>query len=331
METGSFLYSPDLGGFKLKNQKISLRVDSSMLQVLFEKYGTKKVSEAVRMAITESVLTDSGDKLKTLFPYVGKKPLKIGKVVVEAFKQSGCNVFVDLFCGSAAMLCYLPLDTKVVINDIDGCLTNLYMVIRDNPCDFVSELAGLPYSEVLFHEFNNKLKSASDMTRLERAVAYYYVRFSAYWGKLSSPVFHVSTKKDVNCAEAYQKNLECILQLSKRLQRVEILNRDFRKVLRNFNNEEAFVYADCPYLGTESYYENVFKEKDHQDLAAMLKSHQGKFVLSSKAKRELRKLYRSNQHYVLEFGETKRTPDKRHREQLIMNFEMKDVKIKPYR
>lgn len=57
----------------------------------------------------------------------------------------------------------------------------------------------------------------------------------------------------------------------------------------------------------------------------MLKSHKGKFVLFSKAKKELRKLYRSNNHYVLNLEDTYRLPDKRHREQLILNFEMKYV------
>lgn len=64
--------------------------------------------------------------MKTLFPYIGKKPPRIGREVVEAFAQSGCNIFVDLFCGSLAMLCYLPWEIKVVVNDINGNLTNLY-------------------------------------------------------------------------------------------------------------------------------------------------------------------------------------------------------------
>ena len=38
------------------------------------------------------------------------------------------------------MLCYLPWDVKVVVNDINGNLTNLYMVIRDRLSDFVSEV-----------------------------------------------------------------------------------------------------------------------------------------------------------------------------------------------
>lgn len=84
------------------------------------------------------------------------------------------------------------------------------------------------------------------------------------------------------------------------------------------------------------YYESLFTTKDHEDLAKMLKEHGGKFVLSSKAKKELRKLYRSNRHYMLEFEESARLPDKRHREQLIMNFKMEhknrygEEDVKPY-
>ena len=48
-------------------------------------------------------------------------------------------------------------------------------------------------------------------------------------------------------------------------------------------------------------------------------------------------MYRSNNHFVLNFEDTYRLPDKRHREQLIVNFEMKHINkygdndIKPYR
>lgn len=224
-----------------------------------------------------------------------------------------------------------------MVNDINGNLTNLYMVIRDKPNEFVSEVMKLPYSEVLFQKFKQDLKVDNFKSNLDRAVAYYYVSFGAYRGRMDNPLFMISTSADTNRAETYKKNVQWILQLSKRLQNVEILNRDFRKVLQSYNAEDVFVYADCLYLGTEDYYDYVFTVQDHKDLAEMLKSHKGKFALSSKAKKELRKLYRSNNHYVLNFEDTYRLPDKRHREQLIMNFEMKHVNkyghndIKPYR
>jgi len=43
-------------------------------------------------------------------------------------------------------------------------------------------------------------------------------------------------------------------------------------------------------MGTEEYYDYVFSVQDHKDLAEMLKSHKGKFVLSSKAKKQLSKV-----------------------------------------
>lgn len=312
-------------------------MEEEELALLKEKYNTDNQSEAIRLAISESLLNEDEEKIKTLFPYVGKKPPRIGKEVAEAFKQSGCSLFVDLFCGSIAMLCYLPWDTAVVVNDINGNLTNLYMVIRDSPSAFVSELIKLPYSEVLFQKFNKELNSGEPMTALERAVAYYYVSFGAYRGRVDHALFQFSACEDTNRADTYQKNMKWVIALSKRLQSVVILNRDFREVLKSYNKEHVFVYADCPYLGTEYYYDHAFTMKDHEDLASMLKSHKGTFALSSKAKKELRKLYRSNRHYMLEFEETKRLPDKRHREQVIMNFEMKHVNkygdsdIKPYR
>lgn len=85
----------------LAKEEVTLRMEEGELALLKEKYNTENQSEAIRLAISECLLNEDMGKIKTLFPYVGKK-------VVEAFKQSHCSLFVDLFCGSIAMLCYLP-------------------------------------------------------------------------------------------------------------------------------------------------------------------------------------------------------------------------------
>ena len=197
---------------------------------------------------------------------------------------------------------------------------------------------------MLFQKYKEVLRSDDKASDLERAVAYYYVQFASFRGRSKNASFRISADADNNMAWTFRKNLPSIIALSDRLQTVEIFNRDFRKVLSQFNDENVFVYADCPYLGTEVYYEcevngkaYVFGHNEHRDLAHMLKEHKGIFDLSSKAKKELRKLYRSNGHYVLNFEATARMPDKRHREQLIMNFKMEHVNkfggddIKEYR
>ncbi|MGB8454135.1 MAG: DNA adenine methylase [Anaerocolumna sp.] len=333
------------GGVINIKKKVSLRLETKLLNALIQIYETDSISEAVNKAIVEIVTEGkSKKKLKTLFPYVGKKPPRIAREVVEAFQQSGCKVFVDLFCGSLAILCYLPEDTKIVVNDINADLTNLYVIIKTKLVEFIAELEALPYSEVLFQKYKEVLGSDYKASDLERAVAYYYVQFASFRGRSKNASFRISADVDNNMVSTFRKNLPSIIALSDRLQTVEILNRDFRKVMNQFSDASVFVYADCPYLGTEDYYEcevnsevYVFGDNEHKDLAQMLKEHKGNFALSSKAKKDLRKLYRSNGHYVLDFEATGRMPDKRHREQLIMNFKMKHVNkygeedIKPYR
>ena len=56
--------------------------------------------------------TGDFEKVKTLFPYIGKKPPRIGREVVEAFKQSACEIFVDLFCGKSCLALLLTLGCK---------------------------------------------------------------------------------------------------------------------------------------------------------------------------------------------------------------------------
>jgi DNA adenine methylase len=204
------------------------------------------------------------------------------------------------------------------MNDADGNLTNLYQVIRNRTSEFVSEISKLAYSEVLFQQFKEDIKTGKKMSDMERAVSYYYFRFCAFRGNMKNPEFRIS--KEQNFAELYQENLERVIALSERLKSVTILNRDFRKVLKNYNSSNVFVYADSPYIDTEHYYAVEFGWQDHVVLAEMLKAHKGKFALSCKAKREVRKLYRSNRHFCLDFEVSNREKNMRNNEKLIFNF-----------
>jgi len=89
---------------------VSLRLEEDLLLSLMLKYGTDNKSVAIRLALLENISEGNSEKkIHTLFPYIGKKPPRIGREVVSAFNQSGCKIFIDLFCGSLAMSCYLRM------------------------------------------------------------------------------------------------------------------------------------------------------------------------------------------------------------------------------
>jgi len=72
----------------LSKQKVTIRIEEGEVELLKEKFSTDNQSEAIRLAIMQSLTMEDWEKVKTLFPYIGKKPPRIGRKVVEAFKQS---------------------------------------------------------------------------------------------------------------------------------------------------------------------------------------------------------------------------------------------------
>ena len=62
----------------MSKQKVTLRIEEGEVELLKEKYNTDNQSEAIRLAIMESLAMEDLEKVKTLFPYIGKKPPRIG-------------------------------------------------------------------------------------------------------------------------------------------------------------------------------------------------------------------------------------------------------------
>ena len=81
----------------------------------------------------------------------------------------------------------------------------------------------------------------------------------------------------------------------KYLKEVSVLcyNKDYKEIIKEFDNKDTFFYCDCPYLGKELYYKNhPFLTKEHHiELSNILKNIKGKFLLSYQDKPLIRKLY----------------------------------------
>ena len=87
-------------------------------------------------------------------------------------------------------------------------------------------------------------------------------------------------------------NFPLIIRACARLQKVVIENKDFEKLIAQYDRSESFFYCDPPYYSTENYYEDVgFTVKDHARLADVLCNINGKFLLSYNDCPEIRELY----------------------------------------
>ena len=70
----------------MSKQKVTLRIEEGEVELLKLLFNTDNQSETIRLAILRSLATGDFEKVKTIFPYIGKKPPRIGREVVEALK-----------------------------------------------------------------------------------------------------------------------------------------------------------------------------------------------------------------------------------------------------
>ena len=80
---------------------------------------------------------------------------------------------------------------------------------------------------------------------------------------------------------------------ARRLQKVVIENKDFEKLVRQYDRPVSFFYCDPPYFATENYYKDVgFTAKDHIRLRDALLDIKGRFLVSYNDCPEIREIWK---------------------------------------
>lgn len=192
--------------------------------------------------------------------------------------------YIEVFGGGGWVLFYKnPGRDFEVYNDFNPNLANLYRCVRDHPKELIAELTYVLNSRVDFDFVRKTLHTKTEIPDIKRAAYFYQLIRQSYASGLDS--FGAQPHSMWN-------NFPLITQACSRLQKVVIENKDFEKLIKQYDRPESFFYCDPPYYETEDYYEDVgFTTKDHERLANALCSIQGKFLLSYNDCPEIRELY----------------------------------------
>ena len=194
--------------------------------------------------------------------------------------------YIEVFGGAGWVLFHKPpgMDFEVY-NDFNSNLVNLYRCVRANPNklkyklryilnsreDF--DIVAMLHKRGLFHRFKD----------FDRAAKFYQlVRFSYASGLDSFGSQPHSLWADFPMIDL----------AARRLQKVVIENKDFEKLIRQYDRPVSFFYCDPPYFNTESYYKDVgFTRQDHIRLMNALTSIKGKFLVSYNDCPEIREIW----------------------------------------
>lgn len=187
-----------------------------------------------------------------------------------------------MFGGAGWVLFHKPPGNDFeVYNDFNTDLVTLFRCVRDQPEELISELRYALNSRADFDRTKQMLLVVDDLPDIKKAALFYQlVRYS-----------YASDRESFGC-RPYDiwSGFPVIQQAHRRLRKTVIENKDFEKLIRQYDRQMSFFYCDPPYYQTENYYEG-FSRQDHQRLHDCLTSIQGRFLLSYNDCEFIRHLY----------------------------------------
>ena len=214
----------------------------------------------------------------------GKKALR--ELIVSLFPIY-YERYIEVFGGGGWVLFHKPPGNDFeVYNDFNGLLVNLYRCVREKPEELMEALRFVLNAREDFDAVRAALARDSPASDVQRAAWFYQLIRYSYASGLTS---FGSQPHDI------RSNFPLIEQAHRRLAKVVIENKDFERLIRQYDRPVSFFYLDPPYHATEGYYQNIgengFTEADHIRLRDTLLSIQGKFLLSYNDDAFIRGLY----------------------------------------
>lgn len=154
--------------------------------------------------------------------------------------------YIEVFGGGGWVLFHKsPGKEMEVYNDFNPNLANLFRCVRDHPNELCDELRYTLNSRLDFDYVREMLHTKTELPDIRRAAYFYQIIRESYASGLDS--FGAQPHSMWN-------NFPLIHDACGRLQKVVIENKDFEKLIKQYDRPEAFFYCDPPYYNTENYY-----------------------------------------------------------------------------
>jgi DNA adenine methylase len=193
------------------------------------------------------------------------------------------------FGGGAVLLAKDPEGVSEVVNDINHDLSIFWNVLANDELlkEFQRQVDTLPFSEPIFDDCRNRLKSKWKGSAVDIAVQFFVVCRQSMAGRMKdfAPLSRNRTRRGMNeQASAWLTAIDGLPQVHARLKRVVILNKDALEVIRQQDGGKTLFYIDPPYLhetrATTGEYDYEMTEAQHEELLKTLATIKGKFLLS---------------------------------------------------
>jgi len=195
------------------------------------------------------------------------------------------RIYLEPFGGAGSVLLNKQPVEVEAYNDLDLRITRLFRVLQTQGREFVERVRFIPYSQYEFEEAACYLPNASD---LDKAICDFIRWRQSFGGRGKS--WSYTTKRarggmagDVN---AWWTSIEQLPQVIERLRRVQILYQPAVDAIRRFDDSDALIYCDPPYLHetraihSRDVYGIEMTAEEHYELGQVLNKCKSRIVIS---------------------------------------------------
>lgn len=214
---------------------------------------------------------------RPLLRYLGSK-WRLAPWILEHFPPH--EIYVEPCGGAAAVLLQKPASRVEVYNDIDGDLVNLFAVLRSPDAgELIRQVALTPYASAEYRLAH--LPAGEPIERARRLLVRSHMGYGTRGTRTDRAAgFRVDGNKgNTNVARNWADFPDALAAIVERLRTVTLCDRDAVDLVEYWNNPEALIFLDPPYVAetrsskakqAEGYhtYAHEMSHEDHRRLLA---------------------------------------------------------------
>jgi DNA adenine methylase len=263
--------------------------------------------------------------MKTPLTYYGGKQ-KLADLIISMIPEH--HIYCEPFFGGGAVFFAKAPAPVEVINDINGELINFYKVLKEDYKNLSKEIKSTLHSRESHQIAEVVLHHPGLFPPVKRAWAIWTLANQSY-ASLLGGTWRCDLRENSTAKKLTNKRNHFTEAYSKRLEQTQIENRDAIKVIRLWDNKDAFFYCDPPYFNSNMGHYKGYSAQDFEYLLQQLSEIKGKFILSSYPSEILEKYTKKNKWHTTKIEGMKVSvslgKQKTKTELLTTNFPLKNI------